>query len=78
MRLEVQRGGPFSNNAPVFHPPPPPVWLLSTPTNDPMCKLCRNFYQLGWLTGTNGGSQLTTGSRLHRAIWCAEGAFEAV
>lgn len=48
-------------------PPPPPP-----PSNLPqICSLCRNFYTLGWVTGTGGGISIRSHTPDHDHIYIA-------
>jgi methylthioribulose-1-phosphate dehydratase len=44
--------------------------VLNAGANDPrelICTLCRNFYQLGWVSGTGGGISIKRGDRIFMA-----------
>jgi methylthioribulose-1-phosphate dehydratase len=39
----------------------------SRQTRELVCELCRNFYQLGWASGTGGGISIKEGGRIYMA-----------
>jgi methylthioribulose-1-phosphate dehydratase len=41
--------------------------LTPQQTRDLVCELCRNFYNLGWASGTGGGSSIKEGGKIYMA-----------
>ena len=39
----------------------------SQKTRELVCELCRNFYQLGWASGTGGGISIKEGGHIYMA-----------
>ncbi|HUO57494.1 MAG TPA: methylthioribulose 1-phosphate dehydratase [bacterium] len=46
---------------------PSPSAASSQKTRELVCELCRNFYQLGWASGTGGGISIKEGNRIYMA-----------
>jgi len=45
----------------------PPSDASSQSTRELVCELCRNFYQLGWASGTGGGISIKENGRIYMA-----------
>src|SRR5579871_5253410 len=44
-----------------------PSSASSQQTRELVCELCRNFYQLGWASGTGGGISIKEGGKIYMA-----------
>jgi methylthioribulose-1-phosphate dehydratase len=49
------------------HPKPATTSSASQQTRELVCELCRNFYQLGWASGTGGGISIKEGGQIYMA-----------